>query len=239
MPTLEQLLLEKRRYGLEQTVSSFELEQLKKGTPIQKIIGYIEMADVKIDLSKKVLIPRYETEELIYLVKEHINDKDQLNILDLCCGSGFIGIALQKFKPNCTVTMSDIDHEAILQSQINQKINNVKVNIIQSDLFEHLPTNHFDIIVSNPPYIKNTEILDKSVLDFEPHHALFAPDNGLYFYKQILKQAPKYFKNQKGLLFFEINALDLEFWNELKNQYKLEIIKDIAGLNRIVKITFE
>ncbi|SYV97469.1 protoporphyrinogen oxidase, partial [Mycoplasmopsis edwardii] len=99
MPTKEDLLLEKRRYGLPQTISFFEEKQLEKGTPVQKIIGYIEMQDVVIDVTHNVLIPRYETEELIIKVNNDNKGKTNLKVLDLCTGSGFIGLALKKANP--------------------------------------------------------------------------------------------------------------------------------------------
>ncbi|WP_426460901.1 peptide chain release factor N(5)-glutamine methyltransferase [Mycoplasma hafezii] len=239
MPTKADLLREKRRYGLEEAVSFFEEQQLQKGTPVQKIIGYIEMADVRIYVNEKVLIPRYETEELIYWVKEDLKNTKELEILDLCCGSGFIGLGLKKALPQNNLTLSDIDPNAIKQTLENQKYNNLDVKVVQSDLFSNLTPNSFDVIVSNPPYIKPYEILDDSVLNFEPHHALYAPNNGLYFYETILKQAPKYLKNQKGIVYFEINALDLQYWEQLQTIYKIEIRKDIANLPRMVKIVFD
>ncbi|AKF40910.1 SAM-dependent methyltransferase [Mycoplasmopsis canis] len=235
MPTVKDLLLEKRRYGLEETVSFFEEEQLKQGMPVQKIIGYIEMRNVIIDISKNVLIPRYETEELIIKVLDDNNYNKKLKVLDLCTGSGFIGLALKKARPNWDIYMSDISDDAIEQSKINAQKNNLHVNVIKSDIFREIKENDFDILVSNPPYISYEETLSNSVLDFEPHDALFAKDNGLFFYKQILKDAKKIMK-KNGLIYFEINPLHFEWWNSLKKDYNLEIIKDINGKNRIVKI---
>ncbi|RIV16347.1 peptide chain release factor N(5)-glutamine methyltransferase [Mycoplasmopsis gallopavonis] len=240
MPTKEDLILEKRRYGLDQTVSTFELEQLKQQMPIQKIIGYIEMADVNIDLSYNVLIPRYETEELIYWVKEEIHkiNKKDFKILDLCTGSGFIGLALKKNFPHFEVTLSDISSQAIKQTKLNAQRNNLDVMIIQSNLFENLKTNNYDLIVANPPYLQSSEILSDSVLNFEPSSALFAPDDGFYFYKEIIKEAPKYLKNGHGLLFFEINPFHLEIWKKLSQKLDIEIQNDISNKPRMVKIRF-
>ncbi|QKT05706.1 peptide chain release factor N(5)-glutamine methyltransferase [Mycoplasma sp. OR1901] len=237
MPTREDLLLEKRRYGLKEEISSFELEQLNSGMPVQKIMGYIEMANIKIDLRHNVLIPRYETEELIYLANHEILKNNFNSVLDLCSGSGFIGLGIKKRHPNTFVTLADISKEAIQSEQLNSKINNLEVTIVQSDLFESIQ-GKFDIIVSNPPYIGENEILSNSVLNFEPHNALFADDNGLYFYKKIIEQAPKYL-NENGMLIFEINPLHIDYWNSIKNNFKLlEISKDISNKNRFVKIIF-
>ncbi|MGZ9797516.1 peptide chain release factor N(5)-glutamine methyltransferase [Mycoplasma sp. 4013] len=237
MPTKADLLLEKRRYGLDQNISSFEEQQLETGMPVQKIIGYIEMADVKIDLRYKVLIPRYETEELILYVKKMYPKNAKLRILDLCCGSGFIGLALKKYFVNSEVILSDISDEAIMQSNLNKKINNLEVKIINCDLFDSI-TGKFDVIVSNPPYLSTNEKLDKSVLNFEPHNALFADNNGLYFYQQIIKKADKYLKNE-AKIFFEINPLHLNWWNHQKWKYDIKIINDIANKPRIVEFAYK
>lgn len=226
---IDMLLLEKRRYGLEQKVSFVEKFKLKKDVPIQKIIGYIEMADVKIDISKKVLIPRYETEELIYLVLDLIKKNNYKNILDLGCGSGFIGIAIAKNNCDIFVTMSDVDKRAIKQTKQNIKLNNVdNINVIYSNLFENI-NSKYDIIVSNPPYLleEQKKEMNNSVLKYEPYSALFAKVEGLYFYKQIDKNLNKYL-NEDGMIFFEINPLLVEWF--LENNYT--IVKDINGKNR-------
>ncbi|MEA4134232.1 peptide chain release factor N(5)-glutamine methyltransferase [Mycoplasma sp. 2704] len=236
MPTREDLLLEKRRYGLEQTVSSFELEQLQKGMPVQKIMGYVELADVTIDVSKKVLIPRYETEELVILVNSE-NKKQNLDVLDLCTGSGFIAIALKKANPTWNITASDIDSEAIEQTKINAQKNDVTINIIQSDMFENI-NQKFDLIVSNPPYIQETEILDKSVTDWEPLHALYAKDDGFYFYDLIINNAENYLK-PGGKIYFEINPFHIKYWEKLQEKYKITIHKDMSSKNRFAVIEFD
>ncbi|WP_027121569.1 peptide chain release factor N(5)-glutamine methyltransferase [Mycoplasma leonicaptivi] len=236
MPTKEDLILEKRRYGLVQEVTNNELKLLEKGMPVQKIIGYVDLANVSIDVSKNVLIPRYETEELILLVLQE-NKDENLKILDLCCGSGFIGIALKKHKQNWNVTMSDISLDAIEQSKINIFKNNVNINIIQSDLFKNIK-DKFDIIVCNPPYISHNEELSSSVLNYEPHTALFANDNGLWFYKEIIKNA-RNFLNDRGKIYFEINPLHMEWWKEMQKEYNIVIHKDISQKNRMVVFRYE
>ncbi|WP_117275394.1 peptide chain release factor N(5)-glutamine methyltransferase [Mycoplasmopsis edwardii] len=238
MPTKEDLLLEKRRYGLPQTISFFEEKQLEKGTPVQKIIGYIEMQDVVIDVTHNVLIPRYETEELIIKVNNDNKGKTNLKVLDLCTGSGFIGLALKKANPTWDIYMSDISNEAITQANINAKKNDLDVKVIQSDLFKKINVNDFDVIVSNPPYISYDEKLSSSVLDFEPHNALFADDQGLYFYKEIIKQAKSKLK-ENGSLYFEINPFHIDWWILQKEKYNIEILKDINNKDRIVKLTYK
>ncbi len=228
MPTIDDLILEKKRYGLEQKISNCEKRKLKQGMPVQKIIGYIEMSDVTIKLNKKVLIPRYETEELVELAKEVISKNKYTKILDMCSGSGYIGLAIKKWNPNLKVVCVDIDKNAISQTKINAKLNNVNVEIIQSNLFTNV-FEKFDLIISNPPYIDIVEksTMSDSVLNFEPHHALFANDQGMFFYKQIELESSDYLL-PNGKLMFEINPLQEEYF---KNK-KYTNFKDINGKTR-------
>ena len=223
------LLIEKIKYGLEPVVSDYELAQLKNDVPVQKIIGYIEMADVKIDLSQFVLIPRYETEELIYHAIDLIKKYQLKNILDLGCGSGFIGIAIKKaLKERVNITLSDIDPNAIKQTQINLDLNQVDANLVCSDWFSNLDPS-FDLIIANPPYLKEEEknSMNDSVLKHEPHRALFANDEGLEPYKIIEKNLNHYLNNN-GLILLEINPLNQDWF--LNHHYQL--IADINKKNR-------
>ena len=224
---IKNLILEKRRYGIKEKVNFFEKKQLKKDKPIQKIIGYVEMANVRIDLSKKVLIPRYETEELIYHAIEFIKKNNYKSVLDLCCGSGFIGIALKKEFDNVDIWQSDIDKNAIKQTKKNLKINNVKNKIIKSNMFEKIKNKKFDLLISNPPYLTKNEILSKSVLNFEPHHALFADNNGMFFY-EIIEEKLSEILNKDGLVILEINPINVD-WFKKRNYF---IIKDINNKER-------
>lgn len=225
----ELLLLEKRRYDLKQTISLKEKYQLWRNYPIQKIIGYIEMANVIIKVNKKVLIPRYETEELILLASKLIKEKKQYkNVLDLCCGSGFIGIALKKEFPFLNIVQSDISKAAIKQTQINLKVNHLENKIIKSNMFENI-YEKFDVIISNPPYLlkEDKKIMTKSVLKYEPKQALFAKEEGMFFYYQIEKNLHKYL-NQGGLVVLEINPINYKWF--IQNNYC--IVEDINNKKR-------
>lgn len=233
MPNKKDLLLEKRRYNLPQEITSDEQKLLDQNWPIQKIIGYVDLANVRIDVSNNILIPRYETEELIYYALEQIKQNSNITkVLDLCSGSGFIGLALKKNNPNLTITCADISQEAVASSHKNSLLNKLNIKIVQSDLFENID-DKYDLIISNPPYISHKEKLDNSVLDFEPHIALFAPDDGLYFYKRILSEGWNYL-SENGFMMFEINPFHLSFWHNLRNQWDITIIKDISSKNRFV-----
>ncbi|MGX9339353.1 peptide chain release factor N(5)-glutamine methyltransferase [Mycoplasma sp. 332] len=228
----EVLLQEKRRYELPLFVSKKEEKLLKKDYPVQKIIGYQTMQNIHIDIRYNVLIPRYETEEVIIESYNYISKYS--DVLDLCCGSGFIGLAICK-NIGCNVTLSDISRQAIKQTKLNAKINNLsKYNIIRSNLFKKI-NKKFDLIISNPPYL-NKKHLFSSSLKWEPKQALFAKDNGLFFYKKITKEAPNFLKNN-GYLILEIDDYAKE-WIE-KEYSNVTFKKDINKNFRIAILKYD
>ncbi|WP_033161238.1 peptide chain release factor N(5)-glutamine methyltransferase [[Mycoplasma] collis] len=230
----DQLLHEKLRYNLELLITDYEDQLLKTDIPIQKIIGFVEMQNLKLFVDRYVLIPRYETEELILKSYEFIDSNSE--VLDLCSGTGFIGLAIAKNK-KCKVTLSDISYEAISQIIINKNYNKIdNIEIIQSDLFNNLGTKKFDIIVSNPPYLNKWEILDNSVLKHEPKNALFADLDGNLFYEKIIKFAP-YFLKKNGVLLFEISPNNVSFLKSYKG-INVSFFKDINKKERIALIKF-
>lgn len=214
----KKLLFEKKRYNLKQKITIKEKLLLKKGYPIQKIMGFINFDDVYIDLKYNVFIPRYETEEVMKESLKYINKNSK--VLDLCCGSGYIGLSIKK-KTDASVTLSDISIDAIKQTKKNMKINNLKVKVIHSDLFEKI-NDKFDVIISNPPYIPQVKKLDKKVLNFEPHNALFGGQDGNDFYKMIIKKSSKYL-NKNGFLILEISEDNLKFIKSKDFQIKNDI----------------
>lgn len=212
---------------------------LKNGYPIHYIIGFKDFFNCSIRVDEKVLIPRGETEELVYWVLDYI--KPNQRILDLCTGSGCIAVSLAK-NTDCKLTAVDISKDALILATENSKINNTSVDFICADVlrnnFRLLKKQH--IIVSNPPYVLNSQkkYMHKNVVCYEPHLAIFVDDDSpLIFYEKIINiSIKKLIKN--GYLFFEINE---SFANQIfdmleKNGFKNIIIKnDIHGRQRLVK----
>ena len=215
---------------------------ITKNIPVQHILGYEYFYGHKFIVNKDVLIPRYETEELVANVlmyyDEVFEDKD-VKVLDIGTGSGCLGITLDIEEVHMDVTATDISDEALSTAKQNNKNLKGKVNFLQGDLFEPIKDRTFDIIVSNPPYIPEGEYVENLVVDNEPDIALFGGEDGLYFYRLILEQAPN-FVNDKFIIAFE-HAFDKA--KELKKiimKYftDVDIIqkKDMQGKDRMTFI---
>ncbi len=214
-------------------------KELKSGKPIQYIIGETTFYNCIIKVNGATLIPRPETEELVdYIIKEN---KDYYgNIIDLGTGSGCIAIALAANLKNSKVTGTDISEEAIRIADENRILNNVRVNFIIDDIFNPHPEKlkKAGIIVSNPPYIRNSEkhLMSENVLGFEPHLALFVTDSEpLVYYEAILKLA-KELLFPDGIIYFEINeAMGLPMVKLLESfgYIKIKITNDINDKPRI------
>ena len=195
------------------------LKDLERGISPQYIVGNVDFYGNLIKVNKNVLIPRFETELLvertIYYINKQIT-KDKPKILDIGTGSGCIAVTLSKeLKANLTAV--DISNKALKVAKENAKINNTNINFIKSNIFSNI-TEKFDIIISNPPYIREDEEIEKIVKDNEPHQALYAKENGLYFYHKILKEAPKYLEKD-FLISFEIGELQAKEIENLANKY--------------------
>jgi len=214
--------------------------RLKKSEPIQYILGETEFHGLRFVVNENVLIPRPETEELVELIVNENKGKNSLNILDIGTGSGCIAIALKKHLPTCNLTAWDISVEALNVARQNAVINNVDVNFMQVDVLGDVPNTQYDIIVSNPPYILESEKQDMedNVLNYEPHLALFVPDDkGLMFYERIADIA-KLLLKPGGKLYFEINAskgVETVKMAEGKGFKDVVLITDLSGNDRIVK----
>jgi release factor glutamine methyltransferase len=228
------------------------LSELKQEKPIQYILGETEFYGLRFLVNENTLIPRQETEELVDLILSE-NSKIEIpnpKILDIGTGSGCIAISLAKNLPNAKVYALDVSEKALDIAKQNAEINKVEINFINKSILEvedleQLTTHNsqlttkFDIIVSNPPYVRNLEKIEikKNVLEYEPHLALFVEDNeALLFYRKIAQLA-KINLVENGKLYFEINQyLGKETVELLENlDFKnIQLIKDIYGNDRMI-----
>jgi release factor glutamine methyltransferase len=230
--------------GLEQW--NAVLEQLKTQQPIQYILGETYFCDLVFKVNEHTLIPRPETEELVYWILEELKQKNQnYAIVDIGTGTGCIPISLKKNLPESTVFGLDISEEALFVARENATTNEVEVKFMQKNILETSDLQHqFDVIVSNPPYVRNLEKaeINTNVLAFEPHLALFVSDDDpLIFYRKIAELARKNLK-QNGLLFFEINQyLGKETVELLQNLgfATIELRKDIYGNDRMIRASVD
>lgn len=228
------------------------LTELKIYKPIQYILGETEFYGLPFLVNENVLIPRPETEELVelILVESRKSKVESLKILDIGTGSGCIPVSLKKNLPSAEVFAIDVSTNALEVAQKNAEINGVEVNFIQTDILKvndlkKLPTSNFqlpasfDIIVSNPPYVRNLEKaeINPNVLEFEPHLALFVEDNdALLFYRKITELAKSHLA-ENGKLYFEINQYLGKETVALVESYgfkNVQLIKDIYGNDRMI-----
>ena len=246
-----QLVLEPScRISKEKEYLFFEaLRQLKAEQPIQYILGETEFYGLPFKVNKHTLIPRPETEELVdWIIQDHSKQRDSspLDILDIGTGSGCIAISLAKQIPNAKVEAIDISEDALNTARQNAECNEVIVNFMCADILNIKSTecdtafHNYDVIVSNPPYVRNLEKAEikPNVLKNEPHLALFVADeNPLQFYKAICEFAQMYLKHN-GSLYFEINEyLGKEMVQLMKdfNFKNVELKQDLFGKDRMVK----
>ena len=216
------------------------VKRLQNNEPIQYILGSTEFYGLTFKVSPAVLIPRPETEELVaWILQETLHTTT--TILDVGTGSGCIAISLAKKMPKSIVYAWDISRETLAIAQENAVLNQVTVHFSQVDVLQSIPTNQqYNLIVSNPPYIREMEKeqMSSNVLDYEPHHALFVPNsNSLLFYHRIAEIAQQQLA-KNGWLYFEINqAKGAEVVKLLKKMQftQIELRKDISGNPRMVR----
>lgn len=230
----------------DETLILDALELLKQHKPIQYILGATEFYDLQFKVNENVLIPRPETEELVSWILDEVKQKKTYNILDIGTGSGCIAITLAKHLVNTTVYALDVSKDALEVAKENAKHNEVSITYVEDDILNIEACNaslkgvEFDVIVSNPPYVRAIEkqLMQPNVLQHEPHLALFVEDdNALVFYKAIAKFATQ-FLAPNGQLFFEINEyLGQETVNLLKHCgfRNIELRQDIFEKDRMIK----
>ena len=218
------------------------LKELESGIPVQYIVGNTNFYGYDFKVNRNTLIPRFETELLVEktynYIKKYFN-KDNIKILDIGTGSGCIAITLNKLLNSCDITDIDISSEALEVAKENNIINNTNVKFIESDIFSNV-SDKYDVIISNPPYISydDIEVMD-IVKNNEPHLALYAKDNGLYFYDKIIKDSSKYL-NDKFIMAFEIGYKQGKDITKIVNKYykdiNMSVEKDYSGSDRFVFI---
>ena len=214
-------------------------KHIKDDTPLSHLVGFEYFYDRKFKVTSDVLSPRMETEELVYKVIDYIrkNNLTNIKILDLCTGSGIIGITLKKELEEFDVKIlaSDISSRALTVAKENASSLKADISFVESDLFSNIQ-DKFDIIVSNPPYIANDDkkTIKENVLNYDPHLALFADEEGMYFYRNIIEKSRPYL-NEKGIMFFEIGYDQKEKIITLgeNNKFETVVYKDINGRDRI------
>jgi release factor glutamine methyltransferase len=219
----------------------FAVKDLLKDKPIQYILGEVDFINVKLKVNESVLIPRPETEELVEIIcRDHKDIKEKvLKILDIGTGSGAIAIALKKYFRNAEVTALDISKEALMLARRNAEINNTEVTFLKKDILKEgiEEVGKYDLIVSNPPYVRELEKneMKKNVLDYEPALALFVPNHSaLIFYRRIAELSNGILKN-KGSIYLEINQYLAEETKALfTSNGEVELTRDFRNNDRFL-----
>lgn len=217
------------------------VDLLAKDIPLGYVLGYEWFYGYKLKVNEAVLIPRGETEELVGNVLADIDEYfvDPV-IADVACGSGAIGLALSK-ELNLPVYATDISEEALEVAAENNKILDAQLNIMQGDMLEPLGDTQLDVLVCNPPYIKNTEHIQSAVLSNEPHIALFGGDDGLYFYKKVFDGAHRVMKGRSMMAFeigFDIGEALVNLAQAKFPNARVVLKQDLNGLDRMLFVYF-
>ena len=229
----------------EDSLAAFNdgIERLLKNEPLQYILGFQRFYGYQIKVNENCLIPRYETEELVANVLADsdffFSDRESIDIADVGTGSGAIAIALKKEESRFNMYATDISQAALDLAEENCRLNGCEMQLLQGDMLQPLIDRgiRLDILVSNPPYIPASQPMQESVVDYEPHVALFGGEDGLYFYRRIFSDALKVIK-EHSFMAFEIGYDEKHALLALCKEYfpddKYEVLKDINGKNRML-----
>ena len=217
-----------------------EVLALEEGKPLQYVLGYVNFYGNKFLVDERCLIPRFETEELVENTVNYINKyfNYPVDIIDLGTGSGVIGLTLEKKVSTNSVDLVDISKDALEVTKQNKELFNSKANLIESDFFTNIDKK-YDVIISNPPYIKDNEEIEDIVKNNDPHLALYAGSEGLDCYEKILSNISNHMKD-KCLIAFEIGYTQKEDITNLVNKYldnvRIEVKKDLSNKDRMLFI---
>lgn len=221
----------------------FNLKKLKQGEPIQYVVGTVDFFGLKLRVNPSVLIPRPETEELVKLIITE-NDLANSEILDIGTGSGCIAISLKKLRPQWKVSALDVSVNTLNTAEQNARLNETHIQFEKCDILHSYPLHGpFDIIVSNPPYVLDSDKTEMSdqVLKHEPHQALFVPDiDPLLFYRRILDIMPQILKPE-GKIYFEIHESKGIEMRKLAEKYpvrNIHLYQDMQGKDRMLSIQY-
>ncbi len=233
---------ENDKINLDLELLENDLKDLANYKPIQQVLGFAYFFDLKFKVNEFTLIPRPETEELVDWILQDLDKKSTIKIIDIGTGSGCIPITLKKHLPNAEISAIDFSLEALKLANENKLLNHVDVNFIQQDVFDNLNFDEkFDVIVSNPPYIRELEKTEmhENVLSHEPHTALFVSNqNPLIFYQRICELS-KQILNDNGVIYLEINQYLGEETKKLfqTDFEEVELRKDISSNNRMLRVS--
>ncbi len=224
------------------------MQRILNYEPMEHVLGYSWFYGYKMIVNEDVLIPRPETEELcaniLARMDERFPNKEQITCADVGTGSGAIAIVLAKEEPKVTMMATDISEEAVQTAKKNALNNEADITFVTGDMLQPLIDSNIklDVLVSNPPYIPQEEVMEKSVIDYEPHVALFGGEDGLKFYKEIFKNCRKVL-NEKAFMAFEMGWDQRERMSNLVEEMlpecKYEIIKDMNDKDRMLFVYFD
>ena len=219
------------------------LDSMVEGIPYQHLLGEVEFADLRIKVSADALIPRPETEELVYLIRDHFLDRQPSRVLDIGTGTGCIALACARFFPEAKIRAIDISASALELAKQNAELNGLRIELQQTDFLRDqrkIVNEAWDLIISNPPYIAEWEAstMHPVVTQREPHQALFVPDDDpLVFYRGISEFSTANLKSG-GWIFLEINErLGMECMNVFeKRGFEADLRKDLSGKDRFIVV---
>ncbi|RGC44207.1 peptide chain release factor N(5)-glutamine methyltransferase [Absiella sp. AM29-15] len=219
------------------------IKRLVAGEPLGHVLGFEWFYGYRFKVNEDVLIPRPETEELVANVlaayDEYFSNVENVMAVDIGTGSGAIAISLKKEEPNLHMMATDISEKAVLVAKDNAQENEAIVSFLVGDMLQPLIERDIkvDILISNPPYIPKEEVMEDSVVNYEPHVALFGGEDGLKFYRVIFENAPQVLKD-KAMMAFEMGYNQKEALSALAKSYfpeaKIEVMKDMNGKNRML-----